>query len=214
MTELATKPVPATRTKPTSGAKTVTKTSPVKEVRPVPKEYSFEEVYELNHNGGRYELVDGRLVEKKIATFNHGKCILRLGGDLYKYVKTQNLGAVSTNAGFILRRKPGLLHAPDISFVSKARIPETGIPEEGYWEIIPDLAVEIVSPNDIMNEVLGLAVQYVQVGIKEVWIIAPAGGLVLVYQVLDKIRLLSSQDYLENNELLPGFKMALSQLFS
>jgi Uma2 family endonuclease len=78
------------------------------------KEYSFEEVYQLNHNGGRYELVNGKLSEKMVASFNHGEFILDLGGDLRRHAKENNLGAASTDAGFILRREPKLLRSPDI----------------------------------------------------------------------------------------------------
>jgi len=179
------------------------------------KEYTFEEVYILNSKGGRYELVDGRLVEKMGANFSHGQIILKLGGQLQAYAEAQGLGNVSTDAGYILRRLPKrLLRFPDISFVTKSRMPAEGVPIKGYWEFVPDLAIEVVSAFDLMNDVFELAGQYIEVGVKEVWLIVPAAQTVTIFRSFEEQRLLTLRDKLEGGEMLKGFEIAVQQLFA
>lgn len=181
---------------------------------PLEHEYTFEEVYHLNSKGGRYELVDGRLVEKMGANFSHGEVILELGGQLKAYAKAQNLGKVSTDAGYVLRTAPKrLLRFPDISFVAKSRMPAEGVPIKGYWEFVPDLAIEVVSAFDIMNDVFELAGQYIEVGVKEVWLVVPAARTVTIFRSFEEQQLLTLKDMLEGGEMLPGFEIAVQQLF-
>ncbi len=178
------------------------------------KDYTFEEVYELNSRGGRFELVKGELREKMGATVPHGHYIVRLASYLFQHVESSQAGIVSTDGGFILSREPRTLRFPDVSFVKQERIPAEGIPKEGYWEIVPDLAVEVVSPNDLMAEVFELAVEYVSLGVKEVWLIVPAGKCVIVFRSFEEQQILTTRNKIEGTEVVPGFTLEVGKLFS
>ncbi len=177
------------------------------------KEYSFEEVFKLNHAGGHYEMVNGELVEKSGRTFPHGKLLARVGAELGRYIEATHAGEASIKATYILCREPKLLRFPDISFISKARMPVEGPPDKSYWEFVPDLAIEIISPEDEMYAVYELAAEYIERGVKEVWLIVPAGRAVIIYRSFEEQRTLTVRDKLESAEILPGFSMAVSELF-
>jgi Uma2 family endonuclease len=91
--------------------------------------------------GTRYELAEGVLQEMAPAGSRHGRIALRLGGLLELYVRSHGLGeAVGAETGFILRRNPDTVRAPDAAFIAKARVPSTGLPD-GFFPGPPDLAV-------------------------------------------------------------------------
>jgi len=75
-------------------------------------------------------------------------------------------------AGYRLARNPDTVRAPDVSFVSRERIPADGVPE-GFWNIAPDLAVEVISPSEQPDDVQDNVIDYLAVGTRIVWVIYP-----------------------------------------
>src|SRR5262245_4884015 len=111
-----------------------------------------EEFWQLCGGERRLELVDGKVVEMPPVGPSHGSADRRIVTPLGIYVDEHVLGDVYLNTGFILRRDPDLVRGPDQAFVSAERIRANPPPAEGFWPIAPDLAVEIVSPNDTAEE--------------------------------------------------------------
>lgn len=103
--------------------------------------------------GKCWELVDGEVVEMSPPGGVHGEISLEAGALLRNYVRPRNLGVVYTaETGFILRRDPDLVRAPDVAFVDRNRLPR-GRSLEGYVPVAPDVVVEVVSPHDGASDV-------------------------------------------------------------
>ena len=96
----------------------------------------------------RTELVRGELVEMSPVGGPHSLIVLRLGSWLYSFVTQRKLGFAGTELGVILRRKPDTVRAPDLYFIAAAR----RVPARGFFDGAPDLAVEVVSPEDRASE--------------------------------------------------------------
>ena len=157
-----------------------------------------------------YEVVNGQLEEKDMAGARHSRIGTRLIGKLQPFVETHELGEIyGPDATFTIGNNQRL---PDVSFVAAARIPPEGDPE-GIWEIAPDLAVEVVSPNDIWEKVHGKVLEYFTAGVKQVWLVSPEYKNVFVFDSPTHTSILSESDDLLSEQLLPGFRCPVSDLF-
>jgi Uma2 family endonuclease len=157
-----------------------------------------------------YEIVNGQPEEKQMAGARHGGVGTRLSAEMWIHVKTNNLGGVyGPDTTFKIGRNERL---PDISFVSAARFPADGEPE-GIWPIAPDLAVEIISPNDFWEKVNDKIRDYFAAGVGQVWLVSPEHKSVTVYHSPLQVTILTEEDDLTCEELLPGFRCALREIF-
>src|SRR5947209_520562 len=110
--------------------------------------WTAEELWKMPQDGNRRELVRGELRTTSPPQFRHGEIITNFAASLAVYVRTNCLGRVSSgDPCFILARKPDIVRAPDVCFISAGHWPAMERPV-GYWEGAPDLAVEVVSPGD------------------------------------------------------------------
>jgi Uma2 family endonuclease len=172
-----------------------------------------KQLFEMPENNDKIELIKGKVIRMLPTGGKHGVIATRLGGILYFYVEQNNLGLVCAAAtGFVLSRNPDTVRAPDASFIAKENIPKSGIPEE-YWEIPPDLAVEVLSPSDRASEVMLKVTEYFQAGTRLVWIIDPKSETVTIYRSLKDIQVLSKQDELDGEDVVPGFHCPLDKIF-
>ena len=173
-----------------------------------------EELLRLSTTGRRYELVKGELFEMPPAGGRHGSVAMRIGIVLGSYVRANDLGEVfAAETGFILRRDPDTVRAPDAAFVDRERLPAGELPP-GYLEMVPDLAVEVVSPGDSAREVLEKVADWMRSGVRLVWAIDLATRSVIVYRSLDDFDVLSEDDTLDGGRVIPGFSANLKDLFS
>jgi Uma2 family endonuclease len=172
-----------------------------------------EELFQLPDDGYRYELVEGGLIRMPPAGAEYGDVTMNAGFLLKGYVKAHKLGVVSAaETGFILQRSPDTVRAPDAAFVAMERIPPGGIPK-GYWPFAPDLAVEVVSPNDRFDDVQEKVAQYFAAGTRLVWVVLAKTKSVLVYRSLHAVNSLSVDDELKGDDILPGFTCRVAELF-
>jgi Uma2 family endonuclease len=104
------------------------------------------------------------------------------------------------------------VRGPDVSYVRADRIPDSGIPE-AFWEIVPDLAVEIVSSGESAEEVREKARDYLATGTPLVWVIYPRMREVIVHTPDGLARAYSGSDVLEQFDILPGFSCVVAELF-
>jgi Uma2 family endonuclease len=171
------------------------------------------DLYELPDHGGRTELVKGELVPMLLAGAQDGKIVARLGGYLGKFVDDNGFGvAYAAGTGFTIEEEPDTVRAPDVSFVARNRIPPEGEPR-GFWAIAPDLVAEVVSPFDIASKVQQKITEYLQAGVRLVWLIDPETQTVTVYKSLNEVYILLLEDVLTGEDVLPGFSLPLRQLF-
>ncbi|MFB0545510.1 MAG: Uma2 family endonuclease [Anaerolineae bacterium] len=171
-----------------------------------------EELLRLPDDGFRYELVKGELVGMVPTGWEHGVIANRLGLLLGQHVYTHHLGAVAVEAGYCLGCRPDTVRAPDVSFVAQEHIPDTGGPK-GFWKGAPDLAVEVISPSDTMDEVLTKVTDYLNAGTRLVWVVHPATKTVTEYRSLAQVRVLTADETLEGRDVVPGFKCRVGDLF-
>ncbi len=171
------------------------------------------ELLGLPDDGKRYELVEGELREMVPAGARHGSAAATLTVLLGQHVRAERLGIVlAAETGFIISRDPDTVRAPDISFVAQDRIPSEG-PPEGYWELAPDLAVEVVSPNDTAAEVQSKVQMWLESGVRLVWVVYPGTRSVVVYESLKEISTLTTGDTLSGGNVVPGFECRVGEVF-
>jgi len=156
-----------------------------------------------------YEIVDGQK-EVKMAGAKHGeigaKFIVKLG----IYLENNPIGRLY-NANTTFQIGPNE-RMPDVSFVSAARIPEEGAPT-GKWEIAPDIAVEVISPNDVWYKVNAKVREYFAAGVQQVWLVSQPEQQIMIYDSPTQIRVVTAAEDLTSETLLPGFKLRVSDLF-
>ena len=173
-----------------------------------------EELIELPADDYKYELVEGELIRMPPTGGEHGKLTARLARLLDEYVEAYDLGIVcGAEAGFILRRTPDTVRAPDASFIAKDRIPATGVPKT-YWPFAPDLAVEVVSPSDRFDEVQTKVADYLAAGTRLVWVVHPTTRTVFVYRSAHNVQALGEQDELNGEDVLTGFRCPVRRVFA
>lgn len=162
-----------------------------------------------------YEIVYGQRLElpsmSAFATIIASRLHLRLG----LYVEDHALGTSATELLFILDKARDLRRRPDVAFVSTERWPaEREFPLSGDWEVVPDLVVEVVSPNDLASDLLAKIHEYFQYGVRLIWIVYPEKRQVYVYTSPTQIRVVSLQDELDGEGVVPGFRLPLNKLFA
>jgi Uma2 family endonuclease len=176
--------------------------------------FTAEELLHLPTNGRRLELVKGKVYEMPPAGARHGDVAMEIGARLRTHVRARQLGRVfAAETGFILRRNPDTVRAPDASFVASERLPAGGLPA-GFLELAPDLAVEVVSPSDTGREVREKVADWLRAGTRLVWVINPATRSATVYRSVDDFQELSEDESLDGGGVLPGFTCQLGELFS
>ena len=175
---------------------------------------TIEDLWELPEKPGvRYELADGELIEVPGTSFIHGLIATLVLDLLRDFVRKQRLGlVVGDGVGYILSGEPPRLRIPDVSFVSRRRIPADGIPE-GFWPGAPDLAVKIVSPNDRAENVHAKVGEYLDAGSRLVWVLWPRDRAVTAYQPGGRGQELGPESELAGEDVLPGFRVRVADLF-
>jgi len=157
-----------------------------------------------------YEVVDGQPEEKAMAGARHGRVVMRLGARLEMHVEQHGLGDIySPDTTFQIGRNERL---PDLAFVSAARIPDSGEPE-GIWPMAPDLAIEVISPNDLWERVQSKVQEYFAAGVRQVWLVSWQQRTVSIYDSSTHVTILTEDDTLTSEALLPGFRCRVSDIF-
>lgn len=160
---------------------------------------------------GRCELVRGELRMMIPPGFDHGRVTVRLTTPLSEHVEAHGLGTVvAAETGFLLARDPDTVRAPDIAFVAAVRLPG---PERGYFPGAPDLAVEVLSPDDRPGYVREKVAEWLDAGARAVWVVDPRAKTVAVHVARREPVVLGEADVLRGGEVVPGFEVAVSRIF-
>ena len=158
------------------------------------------------------ELVDGVLVEKPVG-YEESYIAILIATLLNNFVIPRQLGIVTGEAG-MLRLFPGLVRGPDVAFVSKDRLPGGKLPTDPIPNLVPDLAVEVLSRSNTVREMERKRREYFDAGVRLVWIVDPALRTVAVYvSGVSEPVVLQANETLTAEPVLPGFAMELSKLF-
>lgn len=178
------------------------------------KPVTAEELLRKPDDGFRYELVRGELRKMIPAGSEHGYVAVRIASRLERHVDANALGRVyAAETGFKVSLDPDTVRAPDAAFVRRERVEEAGR-VEGYWPGAPDLAVEVVSPNDRHTEVTEKALAWLEAGCRMVLVVEPSGRTVTVHRSLENVRILTGDATLDGADIVPGWRLSIAELFA
>jgi Uma2 family endonuclease len=162
---------------------------------------------------GRCELLRGELVMMSPAGSRHGFVAARIARLLMDFVESRGLGVVlGAETGFRIASNPDTVRAPDAAFIRKERV-SGGLPK-GFFPGAPDLAAEVLSPDDRASEVLAKVQNWLAAGSAAVWVADPETETVTIYSADGKAVVLKSGDALSGGDVLPGFSAAVAAIFA
>jgi Uma2 family endonuclease len=163
-----------------------------------------------------YELVDGELVPVTPASLTHGRLILEVGYLLTSHIRKHKIvGELYSDSGFVLglQRDPRRMRGPDIAFVSQKKLDQHGPADARFGRFAPDLAIEIDLASGRKPGGLQRIRDYLEAGVPLVWAIHPTTRSANVYRADGTTLELSEQDTLDGEDILPGFRLPLTDLF-
>ena len=177
------------------------------------KTWTDEAFMALPDDGHHYEIINGELIDMGNSGALHGYvCSLALAA-LAGYILPKKLGVI-LDSSTAFKMKNGNKRSPDIAFFAKERLQGMAVLPSGYLEGAPDLAVEVLSPGNTVEEIEDKLTEYFESGSRLVWVIHPTQHYVLVYRsAQEPDRLLKEKDSLDGEEVIPGFTLAIADLF-
>lgn len=173
---------------------------------------TVQDFWDLPETDMHRELVRGEVRETMPPGGQHGAIAGMLAMLLRVWAKQTGSGYVGVEAGYILSRDPDTVRGPDISYVRQDHIPVSGIPE-GFWNLAPDLAVEVVSPGETADGVRQKVRDFLGAGTPLVWTIYPRTQEVIVHTPDGLARTYTRTMILEFPDVLPGFSCTVAELF-
>jgi Uma2 family endonuclease len=124
------------------------------------------------------------------------------------------LGRIFSEMLFSLDAAADLQRRPDLAFISYQRWPrDRAVPRTAAWDVVPDLAIEIIRPTSLAREVLVKVAEYFEHGVRSVWVVYPIEEQVYVYDSGTSVRILTRADRLAVPSILPHFELPLENLF-
>jgi len=174
--------------------------------------YTPEDLLAMPESKG-FELVDGDLVETNVSTLSSW-----VGGEAFgrlrEHVRPNDLGTLwPADCGLqCYAEDPGRVRRPDVMFIGRDRYP-LGKLTEGYLREVPDLVVEVVSPNDLATEVDRKVAEYIEAGVRLIWVINPEARIVRVHRGDRSAAWLNEDQELSGEAVVPGFRCLVRDLF-
>jgi Uma2 family endonuclease len=133
---------------------------------------------------------------------------------VFGFVRPRNLGVVTvTDGAYILARNPDVVVMPDVAFIAWDRLPGR-IRPKGFSPVPPNLAVEVASPSDRTGDIAAKMARYRAAGVTLVWWVYPGDRTVAVYRDGEFVATLGENDTLDGEDVLPGFSLPVSEIFS
>lgn len=170
------------------------------------------DLFRMPDDGYRYELVDGSLTVCEPPGLEHAYVEATVALLLSLHVRRRGLGRVVTgDPGFLTRGDDRTVRAPDVAFLSYRRLPPGPVTSR-YCDVPPDLAVEVVSPEDRPREVAEKAREWLGFGALAVWVVDPTRRSVEVWEP-DSRRTLTAAETLTGGRAVPGFEAPVHSLF-
>ena len=183
-------------------------------VAALPKSKLAESV-SVTNGEALYEVIHGERVELPPMSIYSARLGTRFATRMDLFAEQNGLGTVVCEGLFILDAKLDLRRRPDVAFVSKERWPlNKPLPETGDWLLSPDLAVEVSSPNDLLQDFYEKLEAYFKYQVRQVWLVLPPEKAIFVYTSPTQSRKLTIDMELDGGDVLPGFRLSLAELFN
>lgn len=165
--------------------------------------------------GVLYEIVDGRYEELPPMSTHAGVVANLLTFALNTFARPRGLGIAVCEILFGLTSGSRRKHRPDVAYVSHDRWPkDRPWPDTDPWPVVPEIAVEVISPNDLAASTMQKVKEYLEAGVKLVWVVYPEQGWLHVFEAPNRLRGLTAADTLDAPSVLPGFSLPLGELFT
>jgi Uma2 family endonuclease len=173
-----------------------------------------EEYARMPDMGRPTELVRGRIVELNVPAPRHGFVCGNIAGNLWRFVRENDLGRVFSNdSGVITEHDPDTVRGPDVWYASYAKLPKGKLPGR-YLDVVPDIAIEVLSPDDRWSKVLANVAEYLNAGVPVVCVVDPEEETARLFHPDEPSSpTLSADDDLTFPEVLPGFSVRVGSLF-
>lgn len=160
-----------------------------------------------------YEVIDDQRVETPPMGNYQSLLGFKLAFFLEAHVASQGLGRAMAEVLFDLRPAVNRSRRPDVAFVSYERWPKgQRIPRGNAWGVIPDLAVEVVSPHDLADDLIVKIGDYFRAGVRQAWIVYTSENLAYIYESPTQVRIVSGDESLDGGAVVPGFRLKLADL--
>lgn len=175
--------------------------------------WTIERAAALDPDTSPGEIESGEFVSVSRNSWRHGEIMLTIGILLRAFARANPGWRVAVgDPGAKLKRSPDILRGPDVGVIRESRVP-TGKGADGWLEGAPDLAVEITGDSQTATGLLQKALEYLRAGAQRVWIVDTDAERLLVLSPPDHIQILGPTDILEGDDVLPGFRCEVSELF-
>lgn len=179
-----------------------------------PAKLMTAEEFVAQHENDHVELVNGIVVELPMPFPAHGKVCFQFAGLLWKYLEANDIGQAMGNDSFMrTNRTPDSVRGPDVMYYSYERLPRGPVPK-GLLDVAPDLVVEIRSPSDSLSSMNRKALEYLAAGVRAVVVLDPDRAAATVFREEELPQTFHNGDSLTVPEILPGFEVKLTRLFS
>ena len=138
-----------------------------------------------------YEVVDGKILENPSMGAQESVLAGLLVELMAPFARASGLGRVVPETLFLIDRTRNLKRRPDLAFISNSRWPlRRRIPQTESWDVVPDLAVEVVSETNSANSVVIKIEEYFRAGVRKVWVVYPAVAKIYIYDSPALVRIL------------------------
>jgi Uma2 family endonuclease len=161
-----------------------------------------------------YEVVDNQVMALAPTGAYEVWLATVLAARLETFAQQHRLGRAVQEMLFDLTVATGRKRRPDVAFVLFDRWPlARRIPRTEAWEVVPNLAVEVVSRTDSVDDIVDKIADYFHAGVDRVWVVLPSQEQVYVYDSPNSVRILTRMDELSGDPILPNFRLLLVELF-
>ncbi len=165
-------------------------------------------------DGKRYQLIRGELIEMPPTSHEHGRVTERFGRRIGNFVEESDLGhGIAAETGVNIEHDPDTTLAPDYGFISYERLAELP-PPRGYAEVVPDLVLEVVSPNDRQPEIDAKTQMWLDAGVRLVLVAYPVAQEVYAHHDDGTVVRYGIGDMLIGDPVLPGFSCLVADIFA
>ena len=180
-------------------------------VAQTPELLTADDLLRVDIPGKWVELVRGRLLVREPPSAWHGVVAARLTHRLGAFVYERARGELfAQDTGFRIFENPDTVRAPDLAFVSAAHAAD--LPRTGYATVVPELVVEIISPNDRPGELLNRVGDWLEAGVRIVWVIDPPRQSARVHAADGSVVFVARDGRLDGESVLPGFALVLGDV--
>jgi Uma2 family endonuclease len=172
-----------------------------------------DDLLAMPDDGRRWELDRGVLREMNPSSYRSSKIAGRVFAALNAFIEARRLGdVIPPESGFRFERDPDVVLSPDGAFIRADRVPPDDA-QDRFAEVAPDLVVEVNSPTDRPGDVRTKVERYLGYGVAEIWVVDPPSRSVTRFRQGDDPLILREPDVLDGGDLLPGFRLELTDLF-